>query len=76
MVPLEDPFLCPACGATVPAAGSCKHLLSHEETPWTAPVSEEIRELFVRTVRAHDRMCWLGQCFCGADNPKMRGADR
>jgi len=38
--------------------------------------AEEIRELILRAIRAHDRMAWLGQCFCGADNPKMRGADR
>ena len=76
VVPLEDPFPCLACGATVPAAGACKHLRSHEGTPWSMPVFDELRELIVRAIRAHDRMAWLGQCFCGADNPKMRGADR
>jgi len=76
VVPIEDPFRCSACGAPVPAAGARNHLRKHEETPWSMPVSDELRELIVWAIRAHDRMAWLGQCFCGADNPKMRGADR
>ena len=79
VVPIEDPFPCLACGQFVPAAGACRHLRDHEEALLQRPIhadSEADRDQLVRTLRAHSRMRLLGQCFCAAENPKMRGAER
>ena len=79
MVPIEDPFPCVACGQFVPAVDACRHLRDHEEALVSRPIhtgSEDDRDQLVRTLRAHSRMRWLGQCFCYAEKPGMRGAER